>query len=428
MESNIEKIVAEFATNIFDNIISIKKNLKTVKDKIQVLRDIYSDLIEQNNHKQIFLFCLESFNFQNKTLLYESEHLNKTFSILLNRTYRDYYKLYNIILKIFDEYKLENKTQKKHPEYRDLDINTDFTLEQITNIHDDVIYLTCVLIDKYKEGVILINKYKAQSKTGIYIINLINTIEYDNAILKDQIDLYINYLFFFQDTQNTYFSKLYNKLSGFLNEIEKDINLQNGNVEDDDFGVSGEELNVSEATNVVTVKSEASKAINRVPVSEASKAINIVPVSEATVKSEVTASEATNIVTANEATNTMTANIVTANEATVKSEVTSNEAINTVTVSEVTANEVTNIVTASEATVKSEATVSEATVSEATVSEVTASEVTANEATNIVTESEATIEESTSTNENIGIEINEQPKPIVQKPPVRRTGKRGMFG
>ncbi len=403
MESNIEKIVAEFATNIFDNIISIKKNLKTVKDKIQVLRDIYSDLIEQNNHKQIFLFCLESFNFQNKTLLYESEHLNKTFSILLNRTYRDYYKLYNIILKIFDEYKLENKTQKKHPEYRDLDINTDFTLEQITNIHDDVIYLTCVLIDKYKEGVILINKYKAQSKTGIYIINLINTIEYDNAILKDQIDLYINYLFFFQDTQNTYFSKLYNKLLGFLNEIEKDINLQNGNVEDDDFGVSGEELNVSEATNVVTVKSEASKAINRVPVSEA------------TVKSEVTASE----VTASEA----TVNELTSNETTVKSEVTASEA--------------TNIVTASEATVKSEATVNEATVSEVTASEatnivteseVTASEVTANEATNIVTESEATIEESTSTNENIGIEINEQPKPIVQKPPVRRTGKRGMFG
>ena len=362
MESNIEKIVAEFATNIFNNIISIKKNLKTVKDKIQVLRDIYSDLIEQNNHKQIFLFCLESFNFQNKTLLYESEHLNKTFSILLNRTYRDYYKLYNIILKIFDEYKLENKTQKKHPEYRDLDVNTDFTLEQITNIHDDVIYLTCVLIDKYKEGVILINKYKAQSKTGIYIINLINTIEYDNAILKDQIDLYINYLFFFQDTQNTYFSKLYNKLLGFLNEIEKDINLQNGNVEDDDFGVSGEELNVSEATEVT-----ASEATNVVTVK--SEATNVV-----TVKSE-----ATNIVTESEATNIVTANEVTANEATV-----------------------------SEATVKSEA--------------------TASEATNIVTESEATIEESTSTNENIGIEINEQPKPIVQKPPVRRTGKRGMFG
>jgi len=190
------------------------------------MRDIYSDLIEKNNHKQIFLFCLESFNFQNKTLLYESDHLHKTFIMLLNRTYRDYYKLYNIILKLFDEYKLENKTQKKHPEYRDLDVNADFSLEEISNIHDDVIYLTCVLIDKYKESEALIRQYKTKSKTGIYIVNLINTIEYDNAILKDQIDLYINYLFFFQDTQTTYLSKLNKKMESFLNEIEDDIKFQ----------------------------------------------------------------------------------------------------------------------------------------------------------------------------------------------------------
>ena len=231
MEASIEKIVADFATNIQHNITNITHTIKIVKDKIQILRDIYGDLIEKNNHKQIFLFCLESFNFQNKTLLYESDHLHKTFIMLLNRTYRDYYKLYNIILKLFDEYKLENKTQKKHPEYRDLDVNADFSLEEISNIHDDVIYLTCVLIDKYKESEAVIRQYKTKSKTGIYIINFINTIEYDNAILKDQIDLYINYLFFFQDTQTTYLSKLNKKMVGFLNEIEEDIKFQNGDDE-----------------------------------------------------------------------------------------------------------------------------------------------------------------------------------------------------
>jgi hypothetical protein len=239
MEANIEKIVAEFATNIQYNITNITNTIKTVKDKIQILRDIYGDLIEKNNHKQIFLFCLESFNFQNKTLLYESDHLHKTFIMLLNRTYRDYYKLYNIILKLFDEYKLENKIQKKHPEYKDLDVNTEFSLEEISNIHDDVIYLACVLIDKYKESEVLIRQYKTKSKTGIYIVNLINTIEYDNAILKDQIDLYINYLFFFQDTQTTYLSKLNKKMVGFLNEIEEDIKFQNG---DDETPVENTEV------------------------------------------------------------------------------------------------------------------------------------------------------------------------------------------
>lgn len=200
--------------------------IKTIKEKIQILRETYVDLIEKNNHKQIFLFCLESFNFQNKTMVYEVDHLHKTFNILLNRTYRDYYKLYNIILKLFEEYKLENKTQKTHPEYRDLDINAEFSLEEISEIHNDVIYLTCVLIDKYKESEEMIRQYKTKSKTGIYIINLINTIEYDNAILKDQIDLYINYLLFFQDTQTTYLSKLKHKTDNFLKEIDNDITFK----------------------------------------------------------------------------------------------------------------------------------------------------------------------------------------------------------
>ena len=85
-----------------------------------------------------------------------------------------------------------------------------------------------MLIDKYKESEAVIRQYKTKSKTGIYIVNFINTIEYDNAILKDQIDLYINYLFFFQDTQTTYLSKLNKKMVGFLNEIEEDIKFQNG--------------------------------------------------------------------------------------------------------------------------------------------------------------------------------------------------------
>ncbi len=257
MESQIEKIVGEFATNIQKNIISIAQTIKTIREKIQILRETYVDLIDKNNHKQIFLFCLESFNFQNKTMMYEVEHLHKTFNILLNRTYRDYYKLYNIILKLFEEYNLENKNQKSHPEYRDLDINSEFTLEQISDIHDDVIYLTCVLIDKYKESETMIHQYKKQSKTGIYIINLINTIEYDNAILKDQIDLYINYLLFFQDTQTTYLSKLNNKIDCFLQEIHNDITFQKDEPKED--LIKTPESNTDELTKVEEPKEEEPK-------------------------------------------------------------------------------------------------------------------------------------------------------------------------
>jgi hypothetical protein len=159
-------------------------------------------------------------------------------------------------LKLFEEYKLENKTQKTHPEYRDLDVNAEFTLEEISNIHDDVIYLTCVLIDKYKESDALIQQYKTKSKTGIYIINLINTIEYDNAILKDQIDLYINYLFFFQNTQTTYLSKLNNKMKNFLKEIENDIDFQDGGAANDIEAPQNTSTNVDEVQTTDLQKDE----------------------------------------------------------------------------------------------------------------------------------------------------------------------------
>jgi hypothetical protein len=241
MEHNIEKLVSDFANNIQKNITEIEATTITIKNKIQVLRETYSGLIEDNSHKQIFLFCLESFNFQNKKLLYEYDHLHKSFIMLLNRTYCDYYKLYNIVLKTFDEYKLENKNSKMHTEYRDLDTSVEFSIDEISNIHDDVIYLTCVLISKYKDCEAHIRQYKTKSQTGIFIVNLINTIEYDNAILKDHIELYINYLFFFQNTQNTYFSKLNNKMIGFQSEIDTDIKFQGDDLDPLDDPITNDE-------------------------------------------------------------------------------------------------------------------------------------------------------------------------------------------
>ena len=226
LENTIETNKNDFSSNTQETIKSIDATIKTVKEKIQILRNMYVELTESNGHKQIFLFCLETFNFQNKMMLNETDHLHKTFNMLLNRAYRDYYKLYGIILKLFEEYKLENPTSQKHPECKDLDTNTEFTLDEITNIHNDVVSLTSALISKFREGERIISGYRTKSRTGIHIINLINTIEYDNSILKDQIQLYLNYLTFFQETQYNYFIKLDQRMKTFLEEIMRDIKFQ----------------------------------------------------------------------------------------------------------------------------------------------------------------------------------------------------------
>lgn len=255
MENTIESNKKDFSSKTQETIKSIDATIKTIKEKIQILRNMYIELTESNGHKQIFLFCLETFNFQNKMMINETDHLHKIFSMLMNRTYRDYYKLHGIILKLFEEYKMENSTNQKHPECKDLDINTEYTLDEISNIHNDVTCLTSVLIEKYREGESVINNYRTKSRTGIHIINLINTIEYDNSILKDQIQLYINYLTFFQETQYSYFLKLDQRMKTFLEEIVKDINFQENGSDTSDVGIDSQaiseniEISISENKN-----------------------------------------------------------------------------------------------------------------------------------------------------------------------------------
>ena len=51
----------------------------------------------KKNTKKMYLFCLDTFFFQFKTYSIEMENLDKHRTLLNNRMYCDYYKLYNII-------------------------------------------------------------------------------------------------------------------------------------------------------------------------------------------------------------------------------------------------------------------------------------------------------------------------------------------
>ena len=96
---DIEKLKVNFA-----NLITIKKNITktktTIGEQINKLKSVYNDLIKANN-KKIFLFCLDSFFFQYKTFLMEIDHIDKTRTMINNRMYCDYYKLFKIIIIFF---------------------------------------------------------------------------------------------------------------------------------------------------------------------------------------------------------------------------------------------------------------------------------------------------------------------------------------
>lgn len=222
---NMELLKDEFIEimNVTNDIVDAKI---IISDKLSRLKKLYNDLIKTNN-KKIFLFCLDSFYFQYRILSTEMEHINRFISLINNRMYGDYYKLYNIILVQLREKNLGSHytelSNKKFPIYKDIDPYIEYSAENIIDIHYEILKIINDLHNTYlgKEG--KIQDYIQSSQVGISITNFINTLEYENSILREQIVLYNNYVLYFHQLQKTYLTKLNTRMTIFQKEIEQDI-------------------------------------------------------------------------------------------------------------------------------------------------------------------------------------------------------------
>ena len=224
MEQQLETLNSEFSI-VKENIHTIILNSSSIKTKIEKLRNIYSEMISANSYKKIFLFCLESFNFQIKSFSVDNENLNKSLLLISNRVYCDYYKLFKLIKTLFEEYKYDvPKKISEPPVYDILNPFFEYSVDDISKMHDDVCLLLYALIDYFNNNCDNIMAYTSKSQSGICIANFIKTLEYDNSVLKDQINLYLGYMDFFKSTQTKHLVKLLHKMELLKKEINDEIN------------------------------------------------------------------------------------------------------------------------------------------------------------------------------------------------------------
>jgi hypothetical protein len=205
-------------------------------------------MISNNSHKKIFLFCLESFNFQIKSFSIDTENIQNSLLLITNRIYCDYYKLFKLISSLFDDYKIVLPTAIKiRPIYNDLNPFAEYKIDDVCILHEDVCLLISNLISFNISNQIEIDAYTSKSQTGICILNFIKTLEYDNSILKDQIILYLNYMDFFKNTQTKHLMKLLRKMEALKNEIDEEID---------------DEILVDNVIELVMSKNEVSAVVN----------------------------------------------------------------------------------------------------------------------------------------------------------------------
>ena len=96
MENKLTVLKSEF-----NGIIAIKTNVQNVFDVLQVrinkLKLFYAEFIK-NSKTQMFVFGLDSFQFQSKLIDIEFDDMKRLFGAIMNRMYCEYYKLNKIII------------------------------------------------------------------------------------------------------------------------------------------------------------------------------------------------------------------------------------------------------------------------------------------------------------------------------------------
>tara|TARA_B100000941_G_C28397820_1_gene496376 strand:- start:202 stop:951 length:750 start_codon:yes stop_codon:yes gene_type:complete len=230
------------------NLLKIKKNFDDIKDlrediitifatltsKINTLKNLYKLMIKEHKQSEC-IFGIDSLYFQNKLIQMEYNSMYEIFIAIDNRIYCEYYKLHNIIQNyIKKEMEDENLCSKiivsmKFPSYKNLEPLKKYDFKLVKQLQEyslnAITELETYSITKHNE----LENNTNQSSLGLNIGNLVNSCRYSNALLKEKIHLFCNYLDTFHEHHTKYFNRLKSQLELILKIINEDIKIKQFN-------------------------------------------------------------------------------------------------------------------------------------------------------------------------------------------------------
>ena len=211
----------------FNNLISTRSDISTKLASLEAtlsnMKSKYDEFVE-NNPKKIYLYCLDSFFFQYKILSVELEHYRRVLSLINNRMYGDYYKLFMIITTQCKEAKLNfDAPTDKILVYKDLDPTFDYKISDVTLLFDSILAILEQLHTTYNNKNTSISSHNENNGVGFSITGFLTTLKYENILLNEQIHMYLDYISFYQSSQKAYFNKALADIISFSYEINGKI-------------------------------------------------------------------------------------------------------------------------------------------------------------------------------------------------------------
>jgi len=219
----------------FDKIVELKsdneKKIVVLESKTKHLKDIYNEFIKHNN-ELLCVFSLDSLHFQSKIIDVEYDDMKRLFSCILNRMYCEFFKLYKIITEYIRTNINDKKIRellnihKQYPVYKDLEPFKVYDFDTIESIHSVILELLHSLIGLYLSKEDELKKYQNKNKFGFNIDNFVNTIVFNNTMLREKIRLFVNYLYFFHKLQIKYLTRYIHKVELVISQLDNDIDFE----------------------------------------------------------------------------------------------------------------------------------------------------------------------------------------------------------
>ena len=238
MEVNLEQLKKNFIV-IKDIRNKVTNLFQILGDHLIKLKQTYSEFVKMNKDN-LFIFGLDSFQFQSKLIDIEFNDMKRLFLAINNRMYCEYYKLYKIIAdfikdnindrKSLDIVKLVNS----FPVYKDLEPFKQYNFDTIQEIHDNIILLL------YGINEFILNKenelqcHQKKQSIGLNINNFVNTFNYNILIVKEKGTLFISYIEFFHSLHTKHLQRFAMKMNLMYTQLTHDIRFE-------DNGESAEE-------------------------------------------------------------------------------------------------------------------------------------------------------------------------------------------
>jgi hypothetical protein len=255
MEDKIHQVKVNF-----NKIKDIRNNVafcfNALENKLTKLKITTTEFVK-NNRNNIFVFGLDSFQFQSKLIDYEYNDMKKFYLALNNRMYCEYYKLYKIVLEYAEDIMGTNKNiimlkaNNIFPIYKDLEPLKQYNFDTIEEIHKTIISLLNTLNEHilFKESQLQL--FQQKQKSGLNINNFVNTFDFDVIVIKQKCLLFLSYLDFFHMIHTKHFKRFSKKMTLMNDYLDEDIKF------DEELQREDDSLKSSESTSSLDTNNDA---------------------------------------------------------------------------------------------------------------------------------------------------------------------------